>query len=74
MGRWQIVEVESDVSGVSWTPSSLVRPRERAANRKRSLLILHQPNESFSLGLGSMAAKTVLWRWILYGEVSSGLR
>lgn len=71
MGLWQIVEVESGVSGVSWTRSSPVRPREKAASRKRSLLALRPPNETFSLGPGSMVARTVLWSWILSGVVSS---
>lgn len=69
---WQIVEAESGVSGVFWTPWSPVCLRERAVRRKCSLLTLRQPNESSSLGPGSMAARTVLWSRILSGVVSSG--
>lgn len=74
MGLWQIVEAENGVSGVSLTPSSPVRLRERAASRRRSLLCLRQLNESLSLGPGSMAARTVLWSRILSGVVSPGWR
>lgn len=67
---WQIAEAENGVSGVFWTQSSLVYLRERAASRKCSLLILHRLNGMFSLGLGSMAARTVLWSRTLPGVVS----
>lgn len=72
VGLWQIVEAESGVSGVFWTPGSPVCQRERAASRKCSLLTLRQPNESSSLELESMAARTVLWSTILSGVVSPG--